>query len=802
MAKIALLIGVSEYEPGFNPLSKAVADVRAMQQVLQHPDLGGFAESDVTALLNPTRQEMEEAIFYLFDKRKKDDLLLFYFSGHGIRDENGIFYLASRLTRIEQGTLISPTAVEASFLHKNMNASRSRRQVVILDCCFSGAFAQGMVSKDASTVNVKSQLGGEGRAILASSTSTQYAFEQEGTELSIYTHFLVEGIETGAADLDSDCWISADELHEYARSKVHESAPAMTPEFYGVREGHKILLAKARVDDPKLKYRKEAEHYNNRGEISPVGRIILDTRRVQLGLSLEEAKAIEEDVLRPFRQRLENLQRYGEAFVAAIKDEYPLKQETRNELNYLQGLLGLRDKDVAAIEQEVTSQFAEKIEDAAPTPLSSTHNGEDEQVQFYIDAAPMTLKSEETSAPIVQQEVDNSENSLTQPDELAGELPEQRQDFASPEDGNSQRSSTAVSTIPKTFHALMGLGIGLGVLVGVGVGLYHTWLPPAKVELMGAGATFPAPLYQRWFSELKQKQPQLAINYDAIGSGAGVDRLITGTVDFGASDTAMTYPEIQQVNRGVLLLPMTAGSIALAYNIPYVETGLKLPRDVYVDIFLGKIKTWNDPKIAKANPNIKLPNLEIQVVYRSESSGTTGVFTKHLSAISREWRDKVGEGQSVKWPIGVGARGNQGVSDRIQQVQGAITYIEYSYAKNNYLKVAALENKEGNYFSPSEGTVSQTIEAVELPENFRGFISDPGGQESYPIVTYTWLLVYENYPDPKKAKAVEMMIEYGLTEGQTFSKELGYVPLPPNIIERVAAAADRISSNYQIKTRQ
>lgn len=319
-----------------------------------------------------------------------------------------------------------------------------------------------------------------------------------------------------------------------------------------------------------------------------------------------------------------------------------------------------------------------------------------------------------------------------------------------------------------------------------------------NVSLVGAGASFPTPLYQRWFQEINQDYPNLRINYQSVGSGAGVEQFTTGTVDFGASDVAMTDEEIQKVERGVLLLPMAAGSIVLTYNLPNVETGLKLPREVYTGILQGQIKSWNNPAIAQANPGVQLPNQPITVVHRSDGSGTTGVFTKHLSAISPEWKNQVGEGKTVDWPTGVGAKGNEGVTAQVKQTPGAIGYVEYGYAKQNNLTVAALENQSGNFIVPSEESASKTLEAVELPVNFRAFISDPKGEESYPIVTYTWLLAYENYPDASKAKSMEAMIEYGLTEGQRYSAELGYVPLPPSVVEKVAAAADKLSPDYNI----
>ncbi|HLO86012.1 MAG TPA: phosphate ABC transporter substrate-binding protein PstS [Nostocaceae cyanobacterium] len=321
-----------------------------------------------------------------------------------------------------------------------------------------------------------------------------------------------------------------------------------------------------------------------------------------------------------------------------------------------------------------------------------------------------------------------------------------------------------------------------------------------NVTLTGAGASFPYPLYQTWFSDLNKKYPQLQINYQSVGSGAGVEQFIKGTVDFGASDVAMKDDEIKKVpqDKGVIMLPVTAGSIVLAYNLPAEVSNLKLSRAVYTDILLGKIKKWNDPAIASANPGVKLPDQPITVVYRADGSGTTGVFTKHLSAISPEWKSKVGDGKSVKWPVGVGAKGNEGVTAQVQQTQGAIGYVEYGYAKENNLKIAALENKAKQFITPSEESASKTLAAVTLPANLRAFISDPEGAESYPIVTYTWILAYKKYPDAAKAKAVEAAIEYALTDGQKVAGELGYVPLPANVVTQVAAAADQISPEYKI----
>jgi phosphate transport system substrate-binding protein len=291
------------------------------------------------------------------------------------------------------------------------------------------------------------------------------------------------------------------------------------------------------------------------------------------------------------------------------------------------------------------------------------------------------------------------------------------------------------------------------------------------------------------------------VNYQSVGSGAGVEQFTQNTVDFGASDVAMTDEEIAKVKKGVLMLPMTAGSIVLAYNLPGVE-GLKLSRDTYVGIFLGKITKWNDPAIAKDNPDLKLPDKPITVVHRSDGSGTTGVFTKHLSAISPEWKSSIGDGKTVQWPTAgkfIGGKGNEGVTAAIQQNEGAIGYIEYGYAKNNNLTMASLQNKAGQFIAPNDESAAATLAAVELPTDLRAFITDPEGEKSYPIVTYTWILAYKKYDDPQKAIAMEGTIQYGLTKGQQQSAALGYIPLPASVVEKVAKAADQISPDYQIK---
>jgi len=314
-----------------------------------------------------------------------------------------------------------------------------------------------------------------------------------------------------------------------------------------------------------------------------------------------------------------------------------------------------------------------------------------------------------------------------------------------------------------------------------------------SVTLQGTGATFPAPLYQRWFSDYNKLHPEVQINYQALGSGAGVKQFTEGLVNFGASDAAMTDEEIAAVKDGVVLLPMTAGSIVLGYNLPGAPAALKLSRDAYVGIFLGKIAKWNDPKIASANPGATLPDTPITVVTRSDGSGTTFVFTTHLSAVSEDWKNGPGAGKSVNFPAGVAGKGNPGVTALIKQTPGAIGYIEYGYAAQTKTPMALLENKSGKYVTPDLTSAARALSGVELPADLRAWLPDPPAAEAYPIVTYTWLLCYKKYSDPKVAQAVKSIVIYGLTDGQKVSAELGYIPLPPNVVEAVTKAVEQIS---------
>lgn len=306
-------------------------------------------------------------------------------------------------------------------------------------------------------------------------------------------------------------------------------------------------------------------------------------------------------------------------------------------------------------------------------------------------------------------------------------------------------------------------------------------------QLSGAGATFPAPLYQRWGVEYNKLHPEVQVNYQSVGSGAGVKNFTAGVVDFGASDAAMSDAEIAKVAKGVVMIPATAGEIVFAYNLPGVAN-LKLSREAMAGIYLGTVTKWNDAVIAKANEGTNLPDLPIQVAYRSDGSGTTYVFTQHLSAISKDFSDKVGTDKSVTFPVGVGGKGNEGVTALIKQSPGAVGYVEYGYAKNNGLSMAALQNKSGSFVMPDPKSGAATLASVTLPENLRIWPVDPEGANDYPIASFTWLLLYKKYGDAAKLKALKGFVEWGLTSGQAFSEELGYIPLPAPVVEKAKAA--------------
>jgi phosphate transport system substrate-binding protein len=302
------------------------------------------------------------------------------------------------------------------------------------------------------------------------------------------------------------------------------------------------------------------------------------------------------------------------------------------------------------------------------------------------------------------------------------------------------------------------------------------------IKLTGAGATFPDPIYKKWFGEFKAAR-NIEINYQALGSGAGIKQLTEGTVDFGASDMPMLDEQIAAVKVHPLHFPTVLGGIVLIYNITGVDTGLVLTPDAVSGIYLGEIKKWNDPKIASANPKVKLPAEEIFVVRRAESSGTTFVFTDYLSKVNPTWKSKVGANASVAWPVGVGQAKNDGVAGTVKQTPNSIGYVELTYAATNHLPFADMKNAAGNVVKASFNSVTEAAaSSKDLAPDFRGSITNSAGKGAWPISSYTWLLIPSQIPDPAKKKAVVDFLNWMLTTGQKDAQPLSYAPLPKNIV--------------------
>ncbi len=314
-----------------------------------------------------------------------------------------------------------------------------------------------------------------------------------------------------------------------------------------------------------------------------------------------------------------------------------------------------------------------------------------------------------------------------------------------------------------------------------------------EVIINGSGATFIAPAIQRWASEYNALNPSVRINYQSKGSSGGRRDLIDNVVDFACSDNAMSDEEISRVAAGVIMLPLTAGTVVMAYNLPGIPSGIRLSRQVLTDIYLGKIFFWNEDAIQALNPSVQMPNLPITVVYRSDGSGTTATFTRSMAAFSTEWDSQVGDGSSVDWPAGTGARGNEGVTQQISQIPGALGYIELSYAKLNNLPTAALENNARRFVTPSDEASIAALANIELPDNLRAFDGDPPGDESYPIVTYSYGLSKARYEDAALGNAIKEFFQWCIRDGQPFSVELGYVSLPETVAARVSQAIDSIA---------
>ena len=369
----------------------------------------------------------------------------------------------------------------------------------------------------------------------------------------------------------------------------------------------------------------------------------------------------------------------------------------------------------------------------------------------------------------------------------------------------NETEKIAVAPKEKTSYRVIP-AVVFGVLLGILVGCSRSEpevqanLPPGTILLTGAGATFPSVLYNRLFAVYHDSHPKIVVKYAAIGSGEGVRRFIGKNiadeekVDFGASDAAMSDAEIARADNNALMIPITAGCVVLAYNLPGFQGELKLSRKAYAGIFLGEIKKWNDPLIAQSNPGVKLPDLTIVTAVRQDGSGTTFAFTKNLDAISEKWRSQFGPATLVDWPgNAMRAKGNEGVAGLIGNSEGAVGYVGYEFAQKLGLKTAALENKNGKFVKASDESCLASLAAAEMPENLRAFIPDPHGANSYPIVTFSWILLRKKY-NPETANALRELFQWCLQEGQRYSPELGYVRVPASVSEKATAALNSIKA--------
>ena len=313
------------------------------------------------------------------------------------------------------------------------------------------------------------------------------------------------------------------------------------------------------------------------------------------------------------------------------------------------------------------------------------------------------------------------------------------------------------------------------------------------IRLQGAGASFPAPLYTRWFKAYSAAHQNVLVDYQSVGSGSGVKSVIDHTVDFGASDAAMKPEDMAKVPEGVQLFPMTAGSIVLAYNLQGVDN-LKLSRRAYAGIFSGTVRRWNDPAITQANPDTKLPDLPINVVVRADSSGTSFVFSQHLSAVDEDFGRAVGANTMPNWPVGTKSKGNEGVTASILTTPGSIGYVEYGYAKSQKMPTATLENKSGRFVQATTASGQAALASATLPDDMIAWAKDPEVSDAYPIVTYTWLICYRQYADRNKMQAMQDLVRFGLTEGQKDAETLGYIPLPESVAAKAVSAVQNLTA--------
>lgn len=322
------------------------------------------------------------------------------------------------------------------------------------------------------------------------------------------------------------------------------------------------------------------------------------------------------------------------------------------------------------------------------------------------------------------------------------------------------------------------------ILLAAALSLGFAAAASAQMLINGAGATFPYPIYSKWFNEYAKVDTSVRFNYQSIGSGGGQKQILSQTVDFGASDGPMTDESLAKAPSKIFHIPTVAGADVVSYNLPG-NPKLKLDGPTVAAIFLGEIRKWSDPAIAGQNPGISLPDQDILVVHRSDGSGTTYIFTDYLCSVSKEWKDKVGKGTSVNWPVGLGGKGNEGVSGQVKQSPGAIGYIELAYAKQNKLPYADMKNSSGNYIAASIESVTAALATAQIPDDFRFSMVNPPGADAYPIAGTTWLLVYEQQKDPAKGKKLVEFLKWAYLDGEKMAASLDYAPLPENVQQRV-----------------
>jgi phosphate transport system substrate-binding protein len=315
----------------------------------------------------------------------------------------------------------------------------------------------------------------------------------------------------------------------------------------------------------------------------------------------------------------------------------------------------------------------------------------------------------------------------------------------------------------------------------------------AQTKLNGAGATFPNPIYSKWFSEYHKLHPDIEINYQSIGSGGGIRQVIAGTVDFGASDGPMTDDQLKEAKMKILHFPTVLGADVPAYNIPGVNAELKFTPDALAGIFLGKITKWNDKALTGPNPGVSLPDRDIIVVHRSDGSGTTYIWTDYLSKISPEWQSQAGKGTSVKWPVGLGGKGNEGVAGSIRQLQGSIGYVELIYAVQNNISYGSVKNAAGNFVKASlESVTAAAASAPKMPADFRVSITNAPGKDAYPISSFTWLLIPAQAKDASHSKILADFLNWMVTDGQRMTAALSYAPLPEGVVQKEKEAIKQV----------